>query len=72
MWKVFKNQSQNNLTEQIKGLENTDFTHFPVQMSVTRTPYRQCCILREYNEFTAISRGIKQYKQILETEKMQF
>lgn len=37
-----------------------------------RTPYRQYRILREYNEFTAISRDIKQYKQILETEKMQF
>ncbi len=38
---------------------------------ITRTPYRQYRILKEYNDFTAISSGIKQYKPILETEKMQ-
>ena len=37
MWKVFQNQSQNNLTKKKERLESTDFTHFPVQMSVIRT-----------------------------------
>lgn len=31
IWKVFKYKSQNNLTKQKERLENTDFTHFPVQ-----------------------------------------
>ncbi len=37
MWKVFQNQSQNNLTEQKKRPKSADFTHFSVQMSVIRT-----------------------------------
>ena len=37
MWKVFQNQSQNNLTKEKERLESTDFTHFSVQMSVIRT-----------------------------------
>ena len=51
---------------------NALFIRLPRLVATIRTPYRQYNILREYNEFTAISRCIKQYKQILETEKMQF
>ena len=49
MWKVFQNQSQNNLTEQKERLENPYFTGFPVKMSVIRTlfpvPNRVCFLL---------------------------
>ena len=47
--------------------ENPLFMRLPGFLFTIRTPYRQYRILREYNEFAAISRGIKQYKQILET-----
>ena len=39
MWKVFQNQSQNNLTREKERLKSADFTHFPVQMSVIRTRF---------------------------------
>lgn len=39
MRKVSKNESQNNLTKE-KRLKGTDFSHLPVQMSVTRTSHK--------------------------------
>ena len=43
MWKVFQNQSQNNLTEQKERLKSVCFTYFSVQMSVTRTLFPVHC-----------------------------
>ena len=60
------------VAEQKEKPGNALFIRLPRLVATIRTPYRQYRILREYNEFTAISRGIKQYKQILETKKMQF
>ena len=37
---MLQNQSQNNLMEQNKRLENAYFMHFPVQMSATQTLFR--------------------------------
>ncbi len=39
IWKVFQNQSQNNLTKKKERLKSADFTHFSVQMSATRTRF---------------------------------
>ena len=45
-WKVFKYESQNNLTKQKERLKNTDFTHFSARMSAIRTPYSYNIIVK--------------------------